>query len=167
MARHWLLLPLLLALASCSTLLEQAEQAVGGPADHVIVFGSVRLEGLLLNEPLALARLVQVDPAFPKTEVEPSLRGNMFYTDPLPVGSRWRIISLSFGQEELAASIDVCLDRPGLLFLGSLEIPGDASRSAGVRVLSVPSERELLLDLLDAWKGTAWEPLIADRLRRE
>ena len=165
MARHWLLLPLLLALASCSTLLEQAEQAVGGPADHVIVFGSVRLEGL--NEPLALARLVQVDPAFPETEVEPSLRGNMFYTDPLPVGSHWRIISLSFGQEELAASIDVCLDRPGLLFLGSLEIPGETSRSAGVRVLSVPSERELLLDLLDAWKGTAWERLLADRLQRQ
>lgn len=167
MARHSLLVALLLALASCSTLQEQAEPAVGGPADHVIVFGSVRLEGLLLDEPLELARVVQVDPAFPGMEVEPAIRGNMFFTDPLPVGSRWRITSLSFGQEELAVSIDVRLDQPGLLFLGSLEIPGDASRAAAVRVLSVPSERELLLDLLDAWKGTAWERPITYQMRRK
>ncbi len=166
MARHAASLVLLMALASCSTFQDSRNQALGGPTDHVMVFGSFRIDNLLLDQPIDRILMVRVDPALPKTQMEPSVAGNMFFSDPLPTGSRWRIASVTVGEEELAVSFDFRADQPGLLFLGSMEISGDGSQQSQVRRFPTPSERRLLQDLLDAWKGTAWEPAIRARIRR-
>jgi hypothetical protein len=156
---------LLIALTSCSTLQETPSRSTGDTADHVIVFGSLRVDSLLMDQPIDRVLIVQVDPAFPRAQIEPTVEGNMFFTEPLPVGPRWRIASVFIGDEELELSFDFCPSQPGLLFLGSLEIPWDDSRRAEVHRVSGPSERQLLQWLLDAWRGTAWEAPLRYRIR--
>jgi len=131
----------------------------------VIVFGSLQVDSLLLDQPIERIRIVQADPAGAETTLEPSV-GSMFFTEPLPVGPRWTIVSLLVGDEELPAHIEFCPDGPGLLFLGSLAVPADASRSTEIQRLSTPSERTLLQDLLDAWRGTSWEEVILARIHQ-
>jgi len=138
------------ALFSCSTLPES-------PETHVVAFGALRLDGLLTDQEIQSALIVQTDT--PGGQMEIPVSGGFFFTDPLPAGTRWRIASVSVGEEDREVGLDFSALPPGLLFLGSLEIHD------GVRKVDAPAERRLLQDLLDAWRGTAWEQAIRARIR--
>ncbi|HUI71822.1 MAG TPA: hypothetical protein VL354_14980 [Spirochaetia bacterium] len=153
------------ALASCATTGETPVEAVGSPESHVIVFGFLQIDGLLADQVIDEVRMVQTDPDGPQTTLELVTQSSFFCTDPLPVGSRWKIERVFAGDEEVAVSIDIHPDQPGLFFVGSLEVVADASETAQVRGLSAPSERALLQDLLDSWRGTEWEGIIRSRIQ--
>jgi hypothetical protein len=163
MARRVVLFLFLAASVSCSTLAEAPDP---GPQDHALAFGFLRVDNLMLDQEIQRIRIVQTGPPGSEARMDLSAQGNMFFTEPLPVGTCWRVVSLLAGDEERAVSLDFTADKAGLLFLGSFEIGGDAAESWGLRRRSTPSERQLLQDLLDAWRGTAWEAVIRARMSR-
>ena len=167
---HRLAAPVLfLALISCSSL-----QAPDGPRDAVILFGSLHIDCLLLDQPVERVCIVQVDPAFPREVISPTVTGGMFFTEPLPLQRRWRIASVTVEQEELEirfpdsngwTPLEFSPSAAGLFFLGNLELAGDLPGAVEVRKRQIPSEREQLQGLLDAWRGTAWEHEIREKIR--
>ena len=96
----------------------------------------------------------------PNEHVEIPVSGGFFFTEPLPVGTCWRMARVFLDEEEREVCLDFSADRPGLLFLGSRELHD------GLRLVSAPSERQLLQDLLDAWLGTPWERVIREKIDR-
>jgi len=153
------LLALPLALACCATLLDDAALPAGGPDTHVLAFGAVHIDGLLADQAVQRVLVARTDVTDNGARMELTVSGSFFSTEPLPAGTRWRIVSLSLDDEERPVTLDFSADRPGLLFLGSLEA------REGLRRASAPSERVLLQNLLDAWRGTPWEPAILARIR--
>jgi hypothetical protein len=75
----------------------------------------------------------------------------MFFTELLPVGARWRIISVLVGVEELPVSVDFSPDHPGLLLPGSLEILRDAEEASQVRSRAAPLQKEFGMDGTSVW----------------
>ncbi len=162
--RHLLLLLFLATLPSCSTLQEARDAPAAGPQDHVLAFGFLRVDNLLLDQEIQRIRMVQTGSPGIETGMDLPAHGNMFFTEPLPVGTRWRIASLSVGEEEVPVSLDFTADQPGLLFLGSIELDGDGAGLPEIRRRNTPTERQLLQDLLDAWRETPWEKNIRERM---
>jgi hypothetical protein len=153
----WLALPFVLA--CCATLTDDVDLPAAGPDAHVLAFGSIHVDGLLTDQAVQRVLIARTDSADDGARVELVVRGGFFFTEPLPVGTRWRIVSLSLDDEERSACLDFSAEKPGLLFLGSLEV------HEGLRRVSAPSERQLLQDLLDALRGTAWEKAVRARIR--
>ncbi len=150
---------LVVLLASCATV------AGPDPADHLVIFGWLRVDSLLLDRPVERMSITQTDPGFPEMVVEPFVEGNLFYTEPLPAGGRFRIACVTVAGEELALSVEIRADGPGLAFAGSLEVVGDPQNAFAVTRRDAPDERTLLQSLLDAYRGTAWEAAIRERIR--
>jgi hypothetical protein len=163
-ARRLMLLLFLANLPSCSTPQAALDPPAAGPQDHVLVFGFLRVDNLLLDPEIQRIRMVQTGSTGNETGMDLPLHGNMFFTEPLPVGTRWRIASLSVGEEELPVSLDFTADQAGLLFLGSIELHGEGAGRPEIRMRNTPTERQLLQDLLDAWRETAWEKSIRERM---
>ncbi|HVP19476.1 MAG TPA: hypothetical protein VMU36_10795 [Spirochaetia bacterium] len=137
-----------------------------GPEDSLIIYGSLRMDSLLLDQPIERMLIIREEPDSPRVTVEPMVAGGMFFTEPLPVGGKWRIASITVAGEELVVSgLECRAEAPGLFFLGSVELAADPPRAVEVRRLETPDERENLQALLDAWRGTAWEALIRTRIR--
>ncbi len=131
----------------------------------MIIFGSLRVDSFLLDQEIEGILMERTDPGRETERIEPTCKGTVFFTEPLPLAARWRITSVFVGDEEIPVLLDFSADRPGLLFLGSLEILRDAEGKCQVRRRAHPSERELLQDLLDAWRMSEWEAVILARVR--
>ncbi|HVO38230.1 MAG TPA: hypothetical protein VMV03_04295 [Spirochaetia bacterium] len=145
------------------------------PAGSFVVFGSLCSDGLLFNGAVSDIVLQRIEPGGPELLVEPYRRGSMFFTDPLPVGGGWKISSFTTEGGTLvtvrteapggASPLVFYAESPGLLFLGSFStadreilLPSDVTRR------DVPTELDLLRDLLDAYRGTPWEKVILSRI---
>jgi len=132
-------------------------------------------DGLLFDGAVSDMVLQRTEPGAPVLLVEPYRRGSRFFTDPLPVGGRWKIASFTTeagttitvqGEDQDGPSpLAFSAESPGLLFLGSFSVPDrEVLRPSDVARRNVPSETGLLFDLLDAYRGTAWEKVIMSRM---
>ncbi len=146
-------------LASCLT------AAVPGPEDHLVIFGSLGIDSLLLEQAVERVTIVPADPGFHAAATEATVEGTLFFTEPLAFGPRWRLESICVAGEELRLSVELSPDAPGLFFAGSLEAIGDPQAGLSVRRRDLPDERSQLQTLLDAYRGTPWEALIRARIR--
>ncbi len=158
-------------LLGCASEGPPADSAGEDPAVSFVVFGSLCVDGLLFDGAVSDIILERTEPAAPALLVEPYRRGNLFFTDPLPVGGRWKVasftteagttVTVQSGPSPLAFSAE----SPGLLFLGSYSVRDrEALRPSDVARRNVPREADLLRDLLDAYRGTAWEKPIMSRI---
>ena len=148
-------------LLSCASTEEQTDPGAEDPETHVIVFGALWTDGLLFDGEVADIVMTRTDSeGTAAAGIQPYRRGAMFFTDPLPVGTRWKVASFSSpeGETILVPGLELRLLQPGLLFAGSYAMSESLQRR------ETPSERELLQNLLDAYRGTAWEHLILSRI---
>lgn len=151
------------------------EPPADDPAVSVIVFGSLCVDGLLFDGAVTDIVLQRTEPGTAALLIEPYRRGSLFFTDPLPVGGRWKISSFTTeaGTQVVVQAEDqggpsplaFSAESPGLLFLGSFSTADrDILRPPDVTRRNVPAEMDLLRDLLDAYRGTAWETVIMSRM---
>lgn len=160
MMKNLFAIPLVVLLASCVSI------DLPGPGDHLIVYGSLRTDSPVLDQQIERIVMVRVEPDSPRFITEPFIVDGMFFTAPLPLEGHWKGASVTVAGEEVPVSgVDFAAMRPGLLFLGSLEIASEPSPGVEARRLETPDERKHLQTLLDAWNRTPWEELIRARIR--
>jgi hypothetical protein len=160
----------------------------GPPETHALVFGFVENRSGLLARAFSGAavndlEMIQLNPALPAMLVTPARDRELFYTQPLPVGSALKLYLHSTGYSsgktkwmngvQWRRDTDALVAKPGLLYLGSLKesdmrrdesgklVPADTYmlRDVGDR-----KERDALRKLLAAYAGSAWEPVIKARI---
>lgn len=153
-------------LLSCASTEGQADPDAEDPQTHVIVFGALWMDGLLFDGEVSDIVMVRTGTeGSPAAGIQPYRRGVMFFTDPLPVGTCWKVASFATPDAGtiLVSALETRLQQPGLLFLGSFAV-SEAVLPADLQQRETPSERELLQHLLDAYRGTPWEPVIRSRI---
>jgi hypothetical protein len=163
--------------------------AYGSPSDSVLVYGSAAQMKFLFGAGLIEnLEMIQLNPAQKPMIITPARNGYYFFTEPLPVGSSVRIFYFSIQQGRTITfyyrglqgngPADIKLQKPGLLYLGSLvyatKAYADKHSPEGV-VKGYDSSTDLYpvgdqkeIDTLKAirpkFEKTNWEPIIAARI---
>lgn len=167
---------------------EVKRTAYGSPSDSVLVYGSAaQMKFLFGAGPIDNLEMIQLNPAQKPMIITPARLGYYFFTEPLPVGSSVRIFYLSIQQGRTITfyyrglqgngPADIKLQKPGLLYLGSLvyATKAYAEKHSQEEVKGYDSTMDLYpvgdqkeIDTLKAirpkFEKTEWEPIIAARI---
>jgi hypothetical protein len=166
--------------------------AYGSPSDSVLIYGSVSMKANIFNflstKSVDNLEMIQLNPAQKSMVITPARRGDNFFTEPIHVGSSVKLFYYSYkegrtiylnslGIQGLGA-MDRKLDKPGLLFLGSMLYCDKKFADTKMGLATSDSmmnfedffpvgdvkEVDILKELSPAFRGTEWEPLIAARI---
>jgi len=169
-----------------------AKMSFDDPSTSVLVYGSARQVKTFLTVfagagPINSLELVQLNPQKEPMIITPARDGAYFYTEPLPVGSSLKIFFYSMQLGNTITSYyrgiqgrgpsDVRLEKPGLLYLGSLvycdkgymdthTVSGRTidQNSLDLYPAGPDKEIDILKAILPKFRKTAWEALIINRI---
>lgn len=168
------------------------KSAYGSPSDSALVYGSISMQtnffNLLSSKGVDNLEMIQLNPAQKPMIITPARRGNYFFLEPIHVGSSVKLFYYSYKEgrtiylDELGiqglGTMDRKLDKPGLLFMGSMlycdkkyadtkmGLPPSDSKIAIKDFFPVGEDKEIaiLKEMRPTFEGTEWEPLIAARI---
>lgn len=162
------------------------------PSEGVLVYGSAKIAASSVDffgaPSVDNMEYIQLNPDCEPMIVTPGRSGSFFFTQPLPLGSNFKLFFFSSTQGRTTTfynlglqgkgGADFVLAKPGLLYLGSLRycdkpfIEGNTNpfREPDYDTLNfypVGDEKEIdvLKALLPFFKGTEWAPLIDARIK--
>jgi len=169
-----------------------AKKSFDDPSTGVLVYGSAGqiksvLSFLAGEGPIENLQLVQLNPQKEPMIITPARIGSYFYTQPLPVGASLKFfyytmrsgntVELDYRGMQGKGPSDVRLDKPGLLYLGSLVYCDkgymDTHTFMGRKVdpnefdlypAGTDKEIDILKAILPKFRKTAWETLIINRI---
>jgi hypothetical protein len=160
------------------------------PAEGVLVYGSAAQAKSMFNalssRSIDNLEMIQLNPSQKPMIITPARSGNVFFTEPLPLGSsvRFFYFSISLGRSTTlyergvqgSGPTDRKLDKPGLCYLGSLlycdksykdnqsALGSGWADSADLYPYGDEKEIDALKRLLPKFRGTGWEPIISARI---
>lgn len=161
-----------------------------GPSESVLVYGSAAQATSLFNalssKSIDDLEMIQLNPEQKPMIITPARSGDVFFTEPLPVGSSVRIFYFvtvqgrvtTFYERGVQGSgpTDRKLDKAGLCYLGSLlyctkdykdkkSILGSGyGDDSDLYPYGDAKEIDALKRLLPKFRGTDWEPVISARI---
>jgi hypothetical protein len=164
--------------------------AFGSPSDSVLLYGSAvqpkTLGTMLSSKKINNLEMIQLNPAKEPMLITPARIGDYFFTEPLPLGLsvRFYYFTIKDGLETVPVNVgiqgqgptDKRLEKPGLLYLGSLVFCDKAYAEKktllgplDINTMSLyPIGDDLEIDILSsmnkAFKDTEWEAVIAARI---
>jgi len=168
---------------------EVNKKQYGDPENSTLVYGSVKQISSLLtalgSRDIQSLEMVQLNQKGEPLAITPGRVGSTFYTQPVPVGSSLKIVFFKIQSGNSATLFyrgiqgkgpsDVRVEKPGLLYLGSLLFCSEQYAKTHKLNLSDPdadlypagNDKEIraLRDMLPHFRGTAWEPIISARIK--
>ena len=168
---------------------EVLKKNYGDPASTTLVYGSVKQISSVFNalgsKDIQSLEMIQLNQKGEPLAITPGRVGSTFYTQPVPVGSSLKIVffkiqggnsaTLFYRGIQGKGPSDVRVEKPGLLYLGSLLFCSEQYAKTHKLNLADPDadlypagdEKEIraLKDMLPHFRGTAWEPIISARIK--
>jgi len=168
---------------------EVNKKQYGDPESSTLIYGSVKQISSVFNalgsKDIQSLEMVQLNQKGEALAITPGREGSTFYTQPIPVGSSLKIVffkiqggnstTLFYRGIQGKGPSDVRVEKPGLLYLGSLLFCSEqyakthklnlADPDADLYPAGDDKEIRALRDMLPHFRGTAWEPIISARIK--